>query len=229
VRPPSPVLSELAEAFERHGIHIRGVVNFGPGEGPLLDDGSLAASVVLLGNVGGSIWPAFAEWRKTYSGHEPLDTWSKALIRPLAVELDATAYFPSDPPWQPFQQWAIKAERLKPSPLGILIHPEFGLWHGYRGALGFPFAIETSRPDADHPCGSCADKPCMSACPVDAIGLSGGLSGFDIGACRGYLARDAGKVTCMVSGCAARNACPVGARYRYPPAQLEFHMKALMR
>ncbi|CAN7331146.1 ferredoxin [Neorhizobium sp. LjRoot104] len=225
MRPPSPVLDGIAASLEEHGILIRGVVNFGPGEGPLLGDGSLARAVVLLGNVGGSIWPAFTEWRKAHDGPDPLDTWSKTLIRPLAELLGAAAYFPSDPPWQPFQQWAMKAEGLKSSPLGILIHPEFGLWHGYRGALGFPYAIENSPDGAEHPCESCADKPCLSACPVNAVSLSG----FDIPRCRAYLASDAGKATCMVSGCVARNACPVGARYRYPPKQLEFHMEALMR
>ncbi|MEN3145815.1 ferredoxin [Neorhizobium sp. IRAMC:178] len=224
MRPPSSVLDRITASLGRHGILIRGVVNFGPGEGPLLGDGSLARAVILLGNVGGSIWPAFTEWRKGRDGPDPLDTWSKMLIRPLAEQLGAAAYFPSDPPWQPFQQWAMKAEGLKSSPLGILIHPQFGLWHGYRGALGFPFAIENS-PGAEHPCESCADKPCVSACPVNAISLSG----FDIPRCRAYLASDLGKATCMVSGCVARNACPVGARYRYPPKQLEFHMEALMR
>ncbi len=29
------------------------------------------------------------------------------------------------------------AEGLKPSPLGLLMHPEYGLWHGYRGAILF--------------------------------------------------------------------------------------------
>jgi ferredoxin len=225
VRPPVSVIEEIAVALEPHGILIRGVVNFGSGEGPSLSDGTLAKSIVLLGNVGGSIWPAFTEWREHHDGPDPLDTWSKALIRPLAEQLGATAYFPSDPPWQPFQQWAMKAEGLKPSPLGILIHPEFGLWHGYRGALGFPFAVEMSEEEADHPCESCTEKPCLSSCPVNAVSLSG----FDIPRCRTYLGSDAGEATCMISGCAARNACPVGARYRYPREQLRFHMEALMR
>ncbi|CDN48202.1 4Fe-4S dicluster domain-containing protein [Neorhizobium galegae] len=225
MRPPSPVLDEIAATLEPHGILIRGVVNFGPGEGPLLGDGSLAQAVVLLGNVGGSVWPTFAKWQKRHDGPDPLDAWSKTLIRPLAEQLGAAAYFPSDPPWQPFQQWAMKAEGLKSSPPGILIHPQFGLWHGYRGALGFPFAIENSPDEAEHPCESCAEKPCLSACPVNAVDLSG----FDIPRCHAYLASDAGKATCMISGCAARKSCPVGVQYRYPPGQLRFHMKALVR
>jgi hypothetical protein len=33
----------------------------------------------------------------------------------------------------------------------------------------------------------------------------------------------------LASGCIARNACPVGAGYRYPVEQLGFHMVALGR
>ena len=40
-------------------------------------------------------------------------------------------------PWLPFQQWARKAEPVHVSPLGVLIHPDYGLWHSYRGALCF--------------------------------------------------------------------------------------------
>lgn len=220
---PSPPIDEVAKALDFDGIHIRGVVNFKAGEGPLLADGSNALSVILLGNIGGSIWPAFTRWRETYDGPDPLDTWSKQLIRPLADALHATAYFPSDPPWQPFQQWAMRAEGLRPSPLGILIHPEYGLWHGYRGALGFSFQIEATVAKAGHPCDACAKKPCLTTCPVGAIDLSG----FDIPACRTYLAVENGQRSCMSSGCLARNACPVGTEFRYPPEQLRFHMAAL--
>ena len=31
----------------------------------------------------------------------------------------------------------MRAEAVAPSPLGILIHPDYGLWHAYRGALAF--------------------------------------------------------------------------------------------
>lgn len=207
---------------------LRGTVNFGEGEAaPELDSGRPAASIVLIGNIGGSIWEPFTRWRERepdQGGADPLDNWSKQVIGPVADAVGATAYFPSDPPWQPFQQWAMTAEGLKPSPLGILIHPRYGLWHGYRGALGFDRALPAIGEMASfHPCETCAEKPCVSACPADAL-ASGA---FDIDRCRTHLRSEAGADGCLARGCLSRDACPVGRDYHYPPAQLSFHMAAL--
>ena len=217
------MLKELSDALAPHGIHLRGVVNFAAGEGPVLGNGASALSVVLLGNVGGSIWTSFAAWRESYGGAHPLDQWSKAIIHPVAERVGAEAFFPSDPPWQPFQQWAMKAEAMQASPLGILIHPVYGLWHGYRGALAFRHPLETVPEASPHPCASCSTKPCTTSCPVGAVRANG----FDVARCRAYLRTEAARSTCLASGCVARNACPVGAGYRYPPAQLRFLMDGL--
>ncbi|MBB3452828.1 ferredoxin [Rhizobium sp. BK313] len=224
----SVIVGELRAALAPHGVFVRGIVSFGEGEGPALADGTPARSVILLGNIGGSIWQPFSRWRQSSENagrNDPLDDWSKAIIRPVAAAFDATAYFPSDPLWQPFQRWAMQAEGLKTSPLGILIHPDYGLWHGYRGALGFADVIEDDERGmvVAHACDHCAEKPCLTACPVDAITLTG----FDVAGCRSHLRTDAGKAGCMTGGCLARNACPVGTGYRYSQAQLAFHMAAL--
>lgn len=215
-------LDKIRAALSPHGIFLRGVLNF-DGDGPETDGGR-ARTVVLLGNVGGSIWPAFSGWRARHTDvSDPLDTWSVEIIRPLADALGGQAWFPSERPWQPFQQWAMRAEGLKASPLGVLIHPDYGLWHGYRGAIGFPERFEGPvtriRP---HPCDHCPDKPCLKTCPASAITAER----FDVTACRTYLGTE-GEGTCMRTGCIARNACPVGVDYRYPPEQLRFHMDAL--
>lgn len=224
--PAFGLIERLKAALLPSGIRLRGTVAFAEGEGPALEDGDHARSVVLLGNVGGSIWPAFAAWRKTYQGSDPLDRWSKSVIGPVAAELEATALYPSDPPYMPFQQWAIRAEGLTASPLGILIHPIYGLWHGYRGALAFRqvIAVASAAPDAS-PCKGCVDKPCLNACPADAVSPAG----FSLEPCRTHLSGIEVQARCMETGCLARNACPVGADFRYPPEQLRFHMDALAR
>ncbi|MDB5525442.1 MAG: hypothetical protein JWM58_3205 [Rhizobium sp.] len=220
-------IDTIRAALSPHGIFLRGIVHF-DGDGPEMAAGISAGAVVLLGNIGGSIWPAFSRWRtgKEPDIANPLDTWSAEVIRPLAERLGGQAYFPSQKPWQPFQQWAMRAEGLKASPLGVLIHPEYGLWHGYRGAIGFADRIGiASVVLADHPCDRCHDKPCLTHCPVDAVKPMS----FDVAGCRSHIHSPEGQADCMTSGCLARNACPVGPSYRYPPEQLRFHMAALGR
>lgn len=221
------LIEDIRAALAPHGLFLRGTVNFDrDGEGPVLAGGRAARAVVLIGNQGGSLWEPFSRWRKENAASlHPLDDWSKSVIRPLAKRSGAAVFFPSDPPYQPFQQWAMRAEGLKPSPLGILIHPQYGLWHGYRAALAFAKAMPaTGHPAGQHLCEDCAGKPCLSSCPAGAV-LPGG---FDPGRCRGHLSAPQG-AECMQTGCLARSACPIGASYRYSPEQLVFHMNALIR
>lgn len=218
-------IEQIRAALAPHGIFLRGVVHFDD-DGPDMGEGR-AQTVVQLGNVGGSIWPAFSAWRRDNSEKaEPLDTWSTETIRPVADAVGGRAWFPSEKPWQPFQQWAMRAEGLKASPLGLLIHPEYGLWHGYRGAIGLSEHVtHPAFEPQPHPCDHCPDKPCLTTCPASAVTLEQ----FNVKACRTYLATPAGDATCMQSGCIARNACPVGPAYRYPTEHLRFHMAALSR
>jgi epoxyqueuosine reductase QueG len=125
----------------------------------------------------------------------------------------------------PFQQWAMRAEGLKPSPLGILIHPRYGLWHAYRGALLFDAelpVIEAENPI--HLCDACVGKPCLKACPAEAYSEAG----FAYEACLSHVRGRNGE-PCRIGGCLDRNACPYGTDYRYPPEVQAFHMKAFAK
>ena len=225
-RAPTTIDS-IRAALRPYGLFLRGMLAFAANEGPALASGDSARAVVLVGQIGGSLWPTFCAWRAGDDGAaDPLDRWSKAVVDPIAATWAATAFYPSDPPWQPFQRWAMQAEGLKASPLGILIHPEYGVWHGYRAALAFadvPSGLEAPV-QGPHPCDTCLEKPCLTTCPANAIQPQG----FLYTPCRSHLAAEAGR-DCLDLGCLARNACPVGAAYRYPPEQLRFHMAALKR
>ncbi|MEC7537377.1 MAG: ferredoxin, partial [Pseudomonadota bacterium] len=152
-----------------------------------------------------------------------LDQWSKCAIDAVADNLGATALYPfGGTPFLPFLRWAQRAEAVKPSPIGMMMHSEYGFWHAYRGALCFSERLGLPAADErDHPCDSCDDKPCLDGCPVNAF--SGGS--YDSQACAAHLATDDG-VDCGLLGCRARRACPAGARYRYEPDQAAFHMQA---
>ncbi|MFH1602366.1 MAG: hypothetical protein ABIH03_00480, partial [Pseudomonadota bacterium] len=175
------------------------------------------------GNAGPHMWRSFAAARAE-SGLS-LDAWSKDVLTELAVRIEARALFPFGRPYAPFQRWAVRAEACHVSPLGLLIHPDYGLWHGYRGALLFADAIDLPPPDSrSSPCASCAERPCLSACPVSAFSHAG----YDVPACVRHLAA-APEPSCMEIGCLARHACPAGRDYRYAAEQARFHMLAFLK
>ena len=174
VNPSSPLAGPSIEtilfAVRRTGLVPRGALRLEPGE----RNGALAGvrTIVLAGMAGRDGWSAFAASPEAHDGVDhPLDRWSRRVIGRLARELGAQALFPfGGPPYLPFQQWARRAEPVHPSPIGLLIHPRYGLWHSYRGALGFPEALDVPEPAAvPNPCESCSGRWCLKACPVGAF------------------------------------------------------------
>jgi hypothetical protein len=219
------LLRRIAAAVAVDGLILRGGFNFKRGEeAPEGPSGAPAKAVLLVGQAGAAAWPHFQRWwkRQPKDIANPLDTWSRAIIGKVATKVGARAVSPNDRPFMPFQQWAMRAEGLSPSPLGILMHPEYGLWHAYRGALLFDREMDIPAPDeVRHLCDTCAEKPCMKACPVGAYSPSG----FAYEDCLSHVRGTTGW-PCREAGCLDRNACPYGAAYRYPADAQVFHMAA---
>jgi len=210
---------DVVAALAEYGLLARGAFHAEPADGAPVG----TATVLLAGNAGPAMWRAFGA--DMPDGRDPLDTWCATALEDLARRFDATALLPSDgPPYLPFQRWALKAEPVSASPLGILIHPEYGLWHAYRGALAFaaklPVPLVAQRRS---PCDDCAGRPCLSACPVTAFADGA----YDVPACAAHLKSEAGG-DCMALGCRARRACPVGRGHIYASAQAAFHMRAFL-
>lgn len=235
--------TELADRLAAHGLRLRGGWRPDAGEQlPALPAGAAPAVVWMVGQVGSEVWPHFASSPFARDGvPDPMDRWAKSVGQPLAAALGGLAVFPSDgPPWWPFQQWAQRAEPVAPSPLMLLIHPQWGLWHAYRFALVLPVlhaqdaaALDAAAsgaagtlPDAapgslSDLCRRCDGQPCLQACPVDAFGPAG----YAVGDCAAHLHGGQG-AACMDRGCLARRACPVGSGHAYVPAHAAFHMQA---
>ncbi|MEI9982759.1 MAG: hypothetical protein WDN69_05835 [Aliidongia sp.] len=85
-------------------------------------------TLALLGFVGREGWPEFAGSAEARDGvPDPLDRWSRRIIGRLAERHGAAAFFPfGGPPFLPFGAWAKRTEPVHPSPLGLLIHPDWG-------------------------------------------------------------------------------------------------------
>jgi hypothetical protein len=219
------MIDRLNSLLEASGLFVRGGFYPDDGDGvPTLANGEAAGTVLLIGNAGAAMWQVFQSEGNLTARH-PQDTWLRPKIENVAEAVGAQPVFPNDgPPFVPVQDWAMKAEPVYRSPIGILIHPEFGLWHVYRGALLFEDRIELpARENVPSSCDSCAKKPCLSVCPADAF-----LPGrFDAPACAAHVESAAG-ANCRERGCLARRACPVGKDYLYVREQQAFHTAAML-
>jgi hypothetical protein len=225
VETPQDTAGQVSTALSAHGLIVRGGFNFNADEfAPPGLSGAPARYVLLVGQAGSAPWPHFLCWRESQPAElkNPLDTWSRRVIGEVAQEFGARAISPSDKPYLPFQQWAMRAEGLKPSPLGILMHPDYGLWHAYRGALLFEAELALPPPEKPiHLCDLCVGKPCLKACPVGAYSESG----FAHQTCLSHV-RGRDGALCRTVGCLDRNACPHATQYRYPIDEQAFHMAA---
>lgn len=215
-----PLLDDVRAALDAEGLLLRGAFH------PTQEDGAPrgAATLLLVGNAGPTMWRAFRNGRMREP--DPLNAWTRTLLSGIADRFSAAPVFPFDgPPYAPFFAWAKRAETVFDSPVGMLIHPEYGLWHAWRGALAFRERLALPAPDeAVSPCDGCATQPCLTTCPVDAFRQGH----YDVAVCAGHLRTQEG-ADCMAEGCRARRACPAGKGYVYDPDQARFHMDAFLK
>ena len=217
----------VVAAVESDGLVSRGAFHVVADDAvPPFGDGAPAATLVLVGNAGSGMWTVFAESKEANDGApDALDRWSRRVVSRLARALGGAAHFPFvGPPYLPFIGWAQRGGPAYPSPIGPLVHPDFGLWHAYRGAIAFRGRLELPpRDDRASPCESCAGRPCLSSCPVGAFSAHG----YDVDGCVSHIESRAG-ARCLGEGCLARHACPVGRDTVYGAPQAVFHMRAFL-
>ena len=210
-------VADIAAVFRATGLEPLGTLH---------PESGAWKTVALVGMVGRDHWPAFATSPEIADGEaNPLDRFSRRIVDTLAKKFGGTALFPFDgPPYFPFQRWARQTGAFFASPLGLLIHSEFGLWTSFRGAVGFAEMLEIPAVmAAKSPCESCAARPCLSACPVSAFDGKA----YDVQACAAHLTTLAGS-DCRSNACLARRACPIGREHAYAPAQANFYMEAFI-
>lgn len=224
-------LNKLTSALAEHGLRARGSFTAKHEDNlPSLESAQGPRTLVLIGNIGSSIWPSFSNSAEFHDGNaHALDRWSRRIGEQLAADFSGLAIFPFDgPPYWPFLTWTQKAEGLIPSPLGLNFHPHYGLWHAYRFALLLPFAFDeqvkmAKKAEALFDCASCSEQACLHSCPVKAFDARA----YDTNSCISHLNNNRHS-SCNSDGCLARHACPVGQEFAYEPAQAHFHMQAFI-
>ena len=192
----------LLAAVRAEGLDILGGFHAKPDD----DVPTGCETLILLGPLEPGFWPQLTTQPEWNDGQpDPVDRWSTRAVTKLANLFEAQPLFPfGGPPWHPFFSWALRSGRAWPSPVSLLVHDTAGLLVSYRGALALSSRLELPPPSSS-PCDICADQPCLTACPVSALSERG----YDVPACKSFLASPAGQQSCMAGGCQVRRACPV--------------------
>ncbi|MGH7006434.1 MAG: ferredoxin [Alphaproteobacteria bacterium] len=249
----------IDDILDGTGLFVRGIFHPEPDDGvPALAGGRAAATVVLVGNAGKDLWQALLRDNAALAGKNPLDTWVDGHLERAAAAVRAKLVYATRKPWPPIQRWALRAGGVFRSPIGILIHPEFGLWHVYRGALLFAETLSLPTPLEGEGLGMrgradgvlAAGPSPLASHPADAAHRAGERgSPCDTCAekpCLTTCPADAFSLegfdalacvdhvespkgkACTMGGCLARRACPVGRPHAYELAEGAFHMAAVV-
>jgi hypothetical protein len=196
---------------------------------PDIAQGRPARALILVGSLSDELFAPFRESPEAADDRpDPLDRYTRRALGGIAGGLGLGIVFPFEgPPYFPFQRWALRTGGFSQSPMGVLAHRTFGPWIGLRAALLSPEPVEG--PDAAEepgPCGTCLEKPCISACPAGALRDAAPPASYDVPRCLAHL-RAEPQATCH-TGCLARRACPYGHEYAQSRDAAALHMKAFL-
>lgn len=176
----------------------------------------------LIGNIGSKHYDIYA--KLGIPKKQSMDVFTQEALETIFSQSKITkAFYPSIKPYAPFQSWAKRAHIGYSSPLGMLVHPKWGLWFAFRAAIlstdKIEGLIDNPYNEEISPCIPCSDKPCISNCPAKAVKAEC----FNYQNCQNYL-RDNSHSHCATYSCIARNSCPIGQEYRYSDEHQKFHM-----
>ncbi len=177
-------------------------------------------TILVLGTGGCSWWDRFCadegEPRVPSPNYHPINLWSQSQGRELLALLESQGcqgkiVQPDDKKSINFIQLAESSGLGVVSPvIGLILHPEYGPWVSMRLAIlldGEPFGSCPPSPLLEYdPCCAC-ERPCVEACPVEAIDGFGGQRFERCGTHR--------HLGGCLEGCDVRRACVEGLSDSY--------------
>lgn len=175
--------------------------------------------LVLIGHGGRLLWEKMHS--TDLDNKDPVDHFSGSITRQFIRDyLDNAAVlwlYPDSRYSVPLQQLGEAAGWCSPSPLGLGISADYGLWFAYRAL----FLINSNLPMTSalphlSPCNRCAQQPCITACPPEAAQKER----LNMALCARH--RLAPHSSCA-DRCLSRLACPVHPEHRYEPEQIQYH------
>ena len=176
--------------------------------------------LVLLGHGGRRLWEALQAFG--HQTNDPVDYYSlvmtKTFIEQYLGSPSSLMLYPLSSITIPLQRLGELAGWSHPSPLGIGINEQYGVWFAYRSAFLTTLALPlTDDQRTQSPCDACYDKPCISGCPSGAVQ---GVDLFDIYKCGNFRVQE--DSVCQ-DRCLARMACPYAPQHHYTLEQIRYH------
>ncbi|MDO8431803.1 MAG: hypothetical protein Q7S58_05265 [Candidatus Binatus sp.] len=238
----SATLEMIRRAAAPHGLNLVGAVSVARYDSAVKEVSRAGAidpaarSIAIVGNGGGALWRAFQRHLERHPGwfqrENPLDDFTREVIeRDVATALRGAGLrctiiypFMSSGPTLNFIELAKIAGIAGPSILGVAVHPVYGPWIAFRGAILLNEVIDSPGEAAGFdPCPRCTVRSCIPACPVGAISVA---AGWDIPECLTH--RVEVEPDCAPR-CHARAGCVLGPEHRYPDDELAYHQMRSLR
>ncbi len=177
-------------------------------------------SIILLAQGGRELWGHLPH--PLIELEDPIDNFAIEAMKVFgqsALEGDFKILFPLTSYLLPLQKLGRELNLSRPSPLGLDINFDFGVWFAFRGVMITKKNIPIVKPNAFlSPCLSCTSQECLKMCPVGAISID---QPFDIKTCGDYRFSKNSKCT---DRCLERLSCPYKAEHRYEIEQTQYHM-----
>ena len=215
-------------SLEHQGLNLHAVFSLAALPAEVLDTLALSAAdraqfrqLILIGHRGRTLWPALQQ--RGMHGAHPVDQFvTECVARWMNGPLCGHVWRQVFPGAQAvgLQRLGVLAGWHHPSPFWVGVDHAWGSWFAYRAVvLADTDLALTPRREGASPCDTCADKPCVQACPAAALD-SARTGAWQLQAC---LTQRKQPASACQDRCLARNACPVGADQRYSDEQIAYH------
>ncbi len=213
-------LSSVCKTLAKKGFNLTGVTDGQPYQDHLPG----CKSAVVFANGGTQFWECLIEDirenPKNFSDHQhPVDDFVGRCIQEVDPSPDnSRRWIQCSDTADVFVDFRVLGQQGglgHPSPVGLLIHPEYGLWVSLRMVLLTTERIPLSAKDISNPCDTCVEMPCIQSCPAGAVQKSG----WSLQRCAQF---HQDSEDCA-SKCHSRLACPVGREHRHGTLQHCYH------
>ncbi|TQV89628.1 hypothetical protein [Aliikangiella coralliicola] len=192
--------------------------------------------LIVIAHGGRLMWQKVKEWQTRLQPHgeknsplkskDPIDDFSTEMVTQFFAqrfaENEFELIFPNNPAQNNkpigLQKLGELAGWHHPSPFRVGINQEWGSWFAYRAVVLVKSQYQLITHTYLSPCHNCHDKPCISACPAEAL-RDGDLS---LEKCLDYRKK---QNSLCENRCLARLACPIAKSNQYSEEQVNYHYR----